>query len=348
MDDTDLPRQLNLMLVDSLVASGHIESPAVRVAFTRVLRHHLLPGTNVADAYADRTIILKRATTGDPLPEGRTLSSSTMPGLLARILEQPAFRPGMRVLQIGTGSGYLAALLAELVGPTGRVVSVEIDPQVSARARSNLERCGYAHVECVAADGFYGHPARAPYDRIVATASCFDVPAPWIEQLAHDGTITLPLSLTQRASCYPMVSLQKRSPGLQGGVVAGLALVGFVPLYGPAVAHPVLFEPAISDIEAGIGQRLFGVTPDPTREGGLRLSAQLEISDAVLSDWPNHQKWDRVAIASRAVQLWSEAGRPRLSSFVIGLHAHASEDGQPCWSYQEHGRALAVWIRSER
>jgi SAM-dependent methyltransferase len=250
----------------------------------------------------------------------------------------------MRVLQIGTGSGYLAALIAELIGVTGHVVSIEIDPEVSAATRANLERTGYGHVECVVADGLHGHAPGGPYDRIVATAACFDVPSAWVEQLAPSGFMTLPLSLTQRASLYPIVWLQKAPRGLVGGVAPGLPGVGFVPLYGPAVAHSVLYDTEIGKIETAVGMHLRGLIGNRQPDHGLWLTGLLETATAVLSDWENHQRWDPRSISSRALTLWREANQPGLSSFVFHVGDEPIGPSGHRWKYDEHGRRLTVGV----
>ena len=157
-------------MVRMMRSRGQIESDAVERAFLHVLRHLLLPAeTPIAEVYRDTTIVLKRAETDYILPAGRTLSSSTMPGLLARILESSKLTAGMRVLQIGTGSGYLAALIAELVGEDGFVTTVEIDEEIAHFARDRMGSLGYSNVCCVAADGSKGFIESAPFDRIIST-----------------------------------------------------------------------------------------------------------------------------------------------------------------------------------
>ena len=94
---------------------------------------------------------------------------------MAIMVEQLELRVGHSVLEIGAGTGYNAAILRELVGPTGRVVSVEIQPDVAEEARRNLERAGYGDVSVLTGDGGFGHPEGAPYDRIILTASAADI-----------------------------------------------------------------------------------------------------------------------------------------------------------------------------
>ncbi|HVQ95294.1 MAG TPA: methyltransferase domain-containing protein [Mycobacteriales bacterium] len=123
-------------LVDSLLAAGLIQTPAVEHAFRTVPRHLFLPGTELPEAYADEAIVTKWAA------DGRPLSSSSQPAIMALMLEQLDVRPGHRVLEIGAGTGYNAALLAELVGPSGQVLTIDVDPELADQARAHLAAAG--------------------------------------------------------------------------------------------------------------------------------------------------------------------------------------------------------------
>ncbi len=100
------------------------------------------------------------------------------------MLAQLDVRPGHRILEIGAGTGYNAALLAHLASPSGRVTTVELDPGIAAEAGKALAAAGYGHVAAVAGDGEYGHAPGAPYDRIIVTAGAWELPAAWADQLA--------------------------------------------------------------------------------------------------------------------------------------------------------------------
>ncbi|MDQ3714947.1 MAG: methyltransferase domain-containing protein, partial [Actinomycetota bacterium] len=176
-------------LVDALVAAGRIRNVPVAAAFRAVPRELFLPGTAVAQAYHDEAVVTRWDS------DGRPLSSSSQPSIMAMMLEQLAVQPGDRVLEVGTGTGYNAALLAQLAGAGGRVVSLDIDEQVARQARVNLDRAGQSTVEVIHADGVAGWAAGAPYDRIILTASARDIAPAWLAQLARTGRLVLPLSL---------------------------------------------------------------------------------------------------------------------------------------------------------
>jgi len=161
----------------------------VQEAFARVPRHIFVPEVSAAAAYRDEALVIKCG------PDGLPISSSSQPAMMAIMLEQLALRPGHRVLEIGTGSGYNAAVMAEVVGPGGLVVSIDIDPELVARARASLMAAGYDDVTVLCADGGYGDPADAPFDRIIVTAGAWDIAPAWLDQLGPDGRLVLPLSL---------------------------------------------------------------------------------------------------------------------------------------------------------
>src|SRR5512133_659623 len=178
---------LNQALVDELKKQGIIQSPSVEAAFREVLRHQFLPGTALEAVYSDRAISAKQD------QAGQWVSSSSQPAMMAIMLEQLGLQPGHNVLEIGTGPGYNAALMAHIVGETGRVVTVEIDEDLVEAAREHLARAGFEHVQVVCADGGYGYPDVAPFDRIILTAGAFDITPAWWSQIKPEGRIVLPL-----------------------------------------------------------------------------------------------------------------------------------------------------------
>ncbi|MCC7491069.1 MAG: hypothetical protein IT204_01900 [Fimbriimonadaceae bacterium] len=146
---------------------------------------------------------------------GRAVSSTTQPSLMLTMLRLLELRPGARVLEIGTATGWNAALLGELVGPSGAVTSLEVDPRLAALAAGRLRALGVGpQVQVVAQDGFAGHPAAAPFDAMVATMACPDLPPAWLQQLAPGGRLVLPLLLPNLAA--PLLRLRREAAGWQG------------------------------------------------------------------------------------------------------------------------------------
>lgn len=123
----------------------------------------------------------------------RVISTASAPTVLAAQSEMLWLHSGMSVLEIGTGIGYFAALLAELVGPDGRVISVELDADVAALARERLGQAGYPAVQVITGDGHEGAAEQAPFDRIVCSVGCTDVSGAWLDQLTPGGFALVPL-----------------------------------------------------------------------------------------------------------------------------------------------------------
>ena len=127
--------------------------------------------------YSDEALITRRDAEGNPT------SSASQPSVVAMMLEALDLEPGMRVLEIGAGTGYNAALMAEVVGDPRLVTTIDIDPDVVAQTRGLLARAGYGAVEVICGDGALGHAASAPFDRVVATVGCSDISWDWVEQM---------------------------------------------------------------------------------------------------------------------------------------------------------------------
>lgn len=203
-------RQANQHLVDQLIARGALWSPRLIEAFRATPRHLFLdrvwnyqrqhgawgevdtrnPGRNeLRLLYADRALTtrLSSADAG-----AAPISSSSQPSLMAEMLEDLRLEPGLRVLEIGAGTGYNAALLAHVVG---RVVSLDVDRRVLAEAEQHLRAFPDRQVELRHGDGRLGCPEEAPFDRILVTAAALDLQPAWLEQLADDGLLLVPLDL---------------------------------------------------------------------------------------------------------------------------------------------------------
>jgi protein-L-isoaspartate(D-aspartate) O-methyltransferase len=169
-------------LVRRLKDGGYVTSDRVLEAMEKVPRHEFLPEAMATLAYQDTPL---------PIGQGQTISAPHMVGMMLEALD---LRPGMNVLEIGTGSGYHAALVAELVRPNGKVYTIERIESLGLRARATLEQIGYDDViEVIIADGTNGLPEHAPYDRIFVAAAGPEVPGPLKAQLADGGILMVPV-----------------------------------------------------------------------------------------------------------------------------------------------------------
>ncbi|WP_442803086.1 methyltransferase, FxLD system [Streptomyces pseudogriseolus] len=211
--------QLRNRLVDQILAEHRMPADVER-AMRTVPRHAFLPGLDLENAYTDQAVTIKD-NPGKPLP----LSCASVPSVVAMMLEQLDARTADDVLEIGAGTGYNAALLAELVD-RGSVTTVDIDPDVALHARTRLNANGYEHVTVIERDGLLGAPENAPYDRIIATVGVWDIPATWWDQLNDGGRLVLPLRWRGQTQS---VALTRHGNAL---VSDGMELCGFVPIIG--------------------------------------------------------------------------------------------------------------------
>ncbi|MEU4113786.1 methyltransferase, FxLD system [Kitasatospora sp. NPDC028055] len=178
--------QLSKDLVAGLRAMDAIRTDAVAAAFRAVPRHLFAPEVPPETAYTNQPIVTKRD------ERGIAISTVSAPRIQAFMLEQADLRSGMRVLEIGSG-GVNAAYIAEMVGDTGQVTTIDIDRDVTERATRLLEATGYDRVHVVLADGEFGVPEHAPYDRIIVTVGAWDIPPAWTDQLTENGRIVVPI-----------------------------------------------------------------------------------------------------------------------------------------------------------
>jgi protein-L-isoaspartate(D-aspartate) O-methyltransferase len=169
-------------LVSSLLRTGYIVTPGVERAMRSVPREEFVPPDLREAAYMDTPL---------PIGAGQTISAPHMVAIMAERLE---LRPGMKVLEIGAGSGYHAAVAAELVRPGGSVHTVERIALLAAFAAENLRRTGYSDtVTVVVGDGSKGLQEHAPFDRIFVACGAPDIPAPLTDQLADGGLMLIPV-----------------------------------------------------------------------------------------------------------------------------------------------------------
>lgn len=174
-------------LVEKLILEGVIKSEKVKKAMLAVPREQFVPENVRRWAYIDEPL---------PIGYGQTISAPHMVALMTELLDP---NPGEIVLEIGTGSGYQAAILAEIVAkndPSGRghVYTIERIPELAEFARRNLEKTGYIkYVTVIVGDGTLGYPEKAPFDKIIVTAAAPSIPRPLIEQLKPGGIMVIPV-----------------------------------------------------------------------------------------------------------------------------------------------------------
>ncbi len=217
---TTTPEALRARMVERVTAGGWARSGRVAEAMRTVPRHLFVPATPVQEAYDDQAVITKSDA------DGAALSCASVPSIVAMMLDQLDIRPGDRILEIGAGTGYNAALLADLTGPSGHVTTVDIDEEVTAQARQALNATGYRHVHVATADGALGDADHAPYDRIIVTVGAWDIPPAWWAQLEPGGRLVVPLRWRgqTRSIGFTHHHNRLRSDSVQ--------LCGFVPMLG--------------------------------------------------------------------------------------------------------------------
>lgn len=221
MNQTPTAAELRDNLVDQMILNTVSLTPDVERALRTVGRETFVPGVDLKAAYADQAVTIKDNPNG-PL----ALSCASVPSVVAMMLVQLDVRRGDNILEIGAGTGYNAALLAELAGAPGRVTSIDIDSDVALHARTMLDRAGYEHVHVIERDGLTGAPENAPYDRMLAAVGLWDVPTAWWDQLREGGRLVLPLRWRGQTRS---VALTRRGDTL---VSDDMALCGFVPIIG--------------------------------------------------------------------------------------------------------------------
>ncbi|MGW7205957.1 methyltransferase domain-containing protein [Streptomyces sp. NPDC054837] len=273
-------------LVDRIEASGAwADDPVWREAFAAVPRHLFVPyyyvgvmggyerrwGESadprtrerwVRGAYADSPLATR-------MRDGELVSSSSQPSLMAMMLAALEVDEGARVLEIGAGTGYNAALLAHRLGDDGLVTSIDLEPEITEAARQHLAAAGYRPL-VVTGDGARGVPERAPFDRIIATCTLASVPRAWLAQCAPGARILAPLATG-------LIALTVRDAGHAEGRFLHTPAY-FVPLRGEGRPEP---EPA----------RLGGV-PSRARENEL-FRFLLELSRGSLDPQEAYQLWER-------------------------------------------------------
>jgi len=264
-------------------------------------------------AYSEQALITRLGADGFPR------SSSSQPALVASMLELLELEPGMRVLEIGAGTGYNAALISELVGDQSLVTTIDYQPDVVRQTRRLLARAGYGRIEVRAGDGAEGAPGRAPFDRIVATVGVTDVAPAWLEQLAGGGHLLLPL---RHDGANPLIDFVREGAGLRG---RNVGFSGFMPIQGE-LHDPTYVAPRWADHEPTEHPPLPG-TDDPARLFGFWFHLGIRDPRTAYFEWKPTAPHSfglaagdrgRVLVGRQSVIL---AGEDQLLEDLKGVHA---------------------------
>jgi protein-L-isoaspartate(D-aspartate) O-methyltransferase len=214
-DDPDPTARARAGMVERQIAARGVKDERVLQVMREVPRHLFVPADQASEAYADHPL---------PIGSGQTISQ---PYVVAFMTEQLRLTGSERVLEIGTGSGYQAAVLSRLAG---EVFSIEIRPELAAEATERLKAVGATNVRIRTADGYYGWPEEAPFDAIIVTAAPEKIPEPLMTQLAPGGRMVIPVG-----GFYQELKVIERIP--EGLRERSVLPVRFVPFVGEAERH---------------------------------------------------------------------------------------------------------------
>ena len=202
-----------IRLIENLKRYGYLRSKKVENAMLAVKREDFVPDNMRNFAYRDTPL---------EIGFGQTISA---PHMVALMCEELELEEDLKVLEIGAGSGYHAAIISKIVGEKGKVYTVERIPELVEFAKNNLKKAGIKNVEVILRDGSLGLPEYAPYDRILVTCSAPDIPQPMVEQLKEGGILLIPVGRTFST----LIKGRKRHGKLEK---RGICECAFVPLVG--------------------------------------------------------------------------------------------------------------------
>ncbi|RLF51534.1 MAG: protein-L-isoaspartate O-methyltransferase [Thermoplasmata archaeon] len=202
-----------IRLIENLKKYGYLRSKKVEDAMLAVKREDFVPDHMRNLAYKDTPL---------EIGFGQTISA---PHMVALMCEELELEEGLKVLEIGAGSGYHAAIISKIIGEKGKVYTVERIPELVEFAKNNLKKAGIKNVEVILGDGSLGLPEHAPYDRILVTCSAPDIPQPLVEQLKEGGILLIPVGRTFSI----LIKGRKRHGKLEKREICECA---FVPLVG--------------------------------------------------------------------------------------------------------------------
>lgn len=294
----DLAARLRQQLVESLRLAGEIKTPAVARAFLRIPREAFVPcfyeqktavptmawrlvcaddtgrENYLAAVYRNQSLVTKLDERNWPI------SSSSQPAVMARMLEALDVHPGQRVLEIGTGSGYNAALLATLTSEGAQVVTIERDAELTATTGEALARVLGPGVTVIVGDGVTGWQSGAPYDRIIATASAPTLPMAWVEQLCPNGKLVMDLQGTLASGS---LIVEKSATEVRGHFLP--EPLHFMPMETRAISlpHTKLASLLQQDCQATFSQEDDAVFPQVLFDPAFRWFVQWRISGCQVS-----------------------------------------------------------------
>ncbi|SKA02483.1 protein-L-isoaspartate(D-aspartate) O-methyltransferase [Marinactinospora thermotolerans DSM 45154] len=347
---TNIPEERWRPLLDALVDEIAPADPAWREAFLSVPRHVFVPGFHdernppawigsddpawLPGVYADQSLVTQLRRHPDDPENWWPTSSSSRPSLMLSMLEALDVADGMRVLEIGTGTGYNAALLGARLGDR-HVVSVDIDPELVETARGRLAFLGH-HPVLVAADGREGCPGEAPYDRVIATHSVERVPYTWVSQTRPGGVILVDIRSVGNTHIGHIARLTVDDDGTASGDFGHAEPGCFMPARSDAATPNRRFPPAmdlrdaitrVSDLDGAVlgdpdmAWALWLAAPDIgfvrmgqrtllfTSDGSWALAEEGRVRTAGTRDL-----W---AAAENAHAEWESAGRPAIGDHTI-------------------------------
>jgi protein-L-isoaspartate(D-aspartate) O-methyltransferase len=313
-------------LVDQLIAHGSLWSRSLIEAFRSTPRHRFLdhvydyqksrgrwhevatqePGpAELALIYSDRVLTTRLSDDAGP-GSGVAISSSSQPSLMAQMLEDLDLQPGQRVLEVGSGTGYNAALLAYVAGP---VYSIDIDPRVLEEARRHLADFADRWVQFHQADGRLGFPPGAPYDRIMVTASTADLAPAWLEQTVDGGLVLAPVAL---------------APGLSY-VICAEVVEG---VFHGRLTRPAYFMPLRDEDQMGSDEE----NPDP-----LRPPDTLKAGPAPWADWTDRKLTGDIAeiLHALAFLAWLDGANVNYATL---------SDNRPGYGIADADRQRVLWM----
>jgi protein-L-isoaspartate(D-aspartate) O-methyltransferase len=317
---------------------------------------------NLEAIYSDRGLMIR------DVPDH---SAASQPGLILAMLRHLEVEAGHMVLEIGTGSGWNAGLLAYRAGADELVHSIDLQPDLVEKARAHLCAAGFPGVCLRAGDGGYGWPERAPFDRIVATVGCPDIPPAWCAQLAEGGLLLVPFKISGVGD--PLLRLEKRDGRLAGrfvGYSAFMTLQGafgfeaedwLLPPWEPEIEKMLQAEPEEVPVSEPVGvDGLFYL-----RLAGMRFRALLDENrklgfprrllycpewnallsparkEATVEVYGNADLGEAVAAGLKA---WIELGKPKFTEYRVELLTDGSADMGEGWFIRRPNVALRLFL----